>query len=196
MIFLIISDALKNSTKNSLQKEEQVCDPCASLGKGSSNDLISDGFDVHKGFLSSKHACRATPQLADHLEMQPSASIEWHHRDASNPSTSQPNYSSFPKSAKVFMDAIKKNRSFQKILRSKLIQIEAKIEENKKLKERVKILRDFQATCKRRTGRALSQKKDSRVQLISRKKSWPSKDSKVSCSIVFQHRSLLSVYLV
>ncbi|PON35931.1 Octamer-binding transcription factor [Trema orientale] len=173
------NDALINSTENFLEKEEKVHDAHLSLEKGSYSDLIIDRIDVCKGFSSSENACQTTSQLGHHEEMQPSASIEWHHRDPSDPSTSQPNYSSFPKSAKVFMDAIKKNRSFQKILRAKLIQIEAKMEENKKLKERVKILRDFQANCKRRTGRALSQKKDSRVQLISRKKLWPSKDSKV-----------------
>ncbi|XP_059645652.1 uncharacterized protein LOC132287150 isoform X2 [Cornus florida] len=75
--------------------------------------------------------------------------------------------SRFPKSALVFIDAIKKNRSCQKFLRSKLIQIEARIEENQKLKDRVKILKDFQFACRRKTGRALSQKKDARVQLIS-----------------------------
>nr|XP_023919208.1 uncharacterized protein LOC112030773 isoform X2 [Quercus suber] len=88
--------------------------------------------------------------------------------------------SSFPKSALLLMDAIKKNRSSQKFIRSQLVNLEARIEENKKLKERVKILKDFQASCKKRTGRALSQRKDPRVQLISVKKSLVSKDSKVN----------------
>ncbi|XP_024022157.1 uncharacterized protein LOC21400403 isoform X2 [Morus notabilis] len=167
------NDALKNFS----EKQEQVC--CMSPQKKASNDLVVDTFDVCKGLLDSQFACQTTHLLDDHLEEPPSTSIEWHQTDSSKPSTSEPSYSSFPKSAKVFMDAIKKNRSFQKSLRSKLIQIEAKIEENKKLKERVKILKDFQINCKRRTGRALSQKKDSRVQLISVKKSLPSKDSKV-----------------
>jgi myb proto-oncogene protein len=61
-----------------------------------------------------------------------------------------------------------------------LIQLEARIEENKKLKEHVKILKDFQASCRKITGRALSQKKDPHVQLLSAKKSWASKDTKVS----------------
>lgn len=153
--------------------------------KKPSNDLVVDTFDVCKGLLDSQFACQTTHLLDDYLEEPPSTSIEWHQTDSSKPSTSEPSYSSFPKSAKVFMDAIKKNRSFQKLLRSKLIQIEAKIEENKKLKERAKILKDFQINCKRRTGRALSQKKDSRVQLISVKKSSPSKDSKVSSQSCF-----------
>ncbi|XP_071903435.1 uncharacterized protein [Coffea arabica] len=67
----------------------------------------------------------------------------------------------------AFVDAIKKNRSCQKLIRSKLLHIETRIEELKKLKERVKILKDFQATCRKRVGQALSQKKDARVQLIS-----------------------------
>lgn len=82
------------------------------------------------------------------------------------------------------MDAIKKNRSCQRFLRSKLVQIEAKIAQNKKLKDAVKILKDFQVNCRKITGRALSQKKDPRVQLTSVKKSSASKDAKVSCSII------------
>ncbi|PIA39506.1 hypothetical protein AQUCO_02600156v1 [Aquilegia coerulea] len=77
-------------------------------------------------------------------------------------------------------NAIKKNRSFQKLVMRNLIHIEAKIEENKKLKERIKILRDFQVSCKRRAGRALSQKKDPRIQLISACKPRKSSVSKVN----------------
>lgn len=47
------------------------------------------------------------------------------------------------------------------------MQIESRMEELKKLTERVKILKDFHVTCKKRTGRALSRKKDARLQLIS-----------------------------
>ncbi|GER54419.1 myb domain protein 4r1 [Striga asiatica] len=50
---------------------------------------------------------------------------------------------------------------------ARMIQVEARVEELSKLMERVKILKDFQIACKKRTGRALSQKKDARVQLIS-----------------------------
>ncbi|KAK1429304.1 hypothetical protein QVD17_11510 [Tagetes erecta] len=74
---------------------------------------------------------------------------------------------SFPRSAQAFVEAIKKNRTCQKLIREKLAQISARIEENKKLTERVKMLKDFQTACRQRTGRALSQKKDARVQLIS-----------------------------
>lgn len=77
-----------------------------------------------------------------------------------------PESSGFPKSAQAFVDAIKKNRAFQKLIRSKMIHLEARIEELKKLKDRVKILKDFQVSCRKRTGHALAQKKDTRVQLI------------------------------
>lgn len=89
--------------------------------------------------------------------------------------------SSFPKAGRLFIDAIKKNRSCQKFLRSKLIDIEARIEEIKKLKERVQILKDFQVSCRIRTGRALSQKKDARVQLITARRT--PKESKVVCNL-------------
>ncbi|XP_071901780.1 uncharacterized protein [Coffea arabica] len=49
----------------------------------------------------------------------------------------------------------------------RILTLVVRIEELKKLKERVKILKDFQATCRKRVGQALSQKKDARVQLIS-----------------------------
>nr|XP_010932454.1 uncharacterized protein LOC105053113 isoform X1 [Elaeis guineensis]XP_029122846.1 uncharacterized protein LOC105053113 isoform X1 [Elaeis guineensis]XP_029122847.1 uncharacterized protein LOC105053113 isoform X1 [Elaeis guineensis] len=88
--------------------------------------------------------------------------------------------SQFPKSAKFFVDALKKNRSCQKFIRRKLIEIEAKIEVNKELKERLQCLMDFQVACKRKAGRILSQKKDPRVRLISMRKPTTIKDSKAS----------------
>lgn len=79
-------------------------------------------------------------------------------------------HSQFPKSAQALVDALKKNRSCQKFIRRKLIEIEAKIEENKKLKDRVKCLMDFQVACKKTAGHILCQKKDPRVRLISNQK--------------------------
>lgn len=74
--------------------------------------------------------------------------------------------SGLPKSAQAFLDAIKKNRLCQKYLRSKLMHIESRIEENVKLRNRIKALRGIQFGCKRRTGLELSQKKDAFLQLI------------------------------
>ncbi|KAJ9141518.1 hypothetical protein P3X46_032045 [Hevea brasiliensis] len=120
--------------------------------------------------------------LSDNMEIQPSGYIEQQHSlDACKfSSLGRKDSSSFPKSAQVFIDAIKKNRSCQKFLRKKLAHIEARIEENKKLKERVKILRDFQVSCKKITGRALAQGKDPRIQLISTPRISNSRDSKVN----------------
>lgn len=63
------------------------------------------------------------------------------------------------------------------------MQTEARLEELKKLTERVKILKSFQLTCKKRMGRALSQKRDARVQLISLpKQRFSSKGKKLSAT--------------
>nr|KYP65518.1 Myb-like protein L [Cajanus cajan] len=86
--------------------------------------------------------------------------------------------SNFHPVVQYFIDAIKQNRDLQRFLRSKLIALEAKIEENKQIRNKIKILKDFQASCTRRTGSALSLKKDPLVQLISAKKSTAPKNSK------------------
>ncbi|XP_020258265.1 myb-like protein L, partial [Asparagus officinalis] len=87
-------------------------------------------------------------------------------------------YSQFPKSAQNFVSALKKNRSCQRFIRRKLIEIEAKIEESKRLKERIKCLMDFQLSCKRKIGHIICQKKDPRVRLISMQKQRTSKAMK------------------
>ncbi|KAJ1392018.1 SANT/Myb domain [Sesbania bispinosa] len=86
--------------------------------------------------------------------------------------------SSLPPEALAIFDAIKKNRDLQKFLRNKMIVMEAKIEENKQLMDKLKILRDFEISCSRKTGNALSLKKDPRVQLISARKSFDPNNSK------------------
>ncbi|EOA15694.1 hypothetical protein CARUB_v10006404mg [Capsella rubella] len=91
--------------------------------------------------------------------------------------TCQSESSSFPEAAKAFVNAIQKNRSYQSLLRRKLSEIEATIEQNEKHKKNVKIVKDFEASCKRITKQALSQMKDPRVELISARKSEPASDS-------------------
>ncbi|KAG1368426.1 putative myb-like protein L [Cocos nucifera] len=93
--------------------------------------------------------------------------------------------SQFPKSARFFVDALKKNRSCQKFIRRKLIEIEAKI-----LKERLKCLMDFQVACKKKAGHILSQKKGPRVGLISMQKPRKAKDSEVNI-LTFIHVTLI-----
>uniref|UniRef100_K3ZQN9 Uncharacterized protein n=1 Tax=Setaria italica TaxID=4555 RepID=K3ZQN9_SETIT len=80
------------------------------------------------------------------------------------------NRTGFPKAALLLVDALKKNRACQKLIRRKLINIEAKIEENKDLRDRVKCLLGYQLSCRRSAGRSLSQKEDPRIRLISSRK--------------------------
>jgi len=117
--------------------------------------------------------------LGDNVEIGNSASAEENELDSGRLSTLELDYSSFPKSAQVFIDAIKRNRSCQKFIQNKLIQIEARIEENNKLKDKVKILKDFQFSCRKITGMALSLRKDPRIQLVSARKTSNSKHPKV-----------------
>ncbi|CAN7109258.1 unnamed protein product [Brassica rapa subsp. narinosa] len=71
----------------------------------------------------------------------------------------------------AFVDAIRKNRSYQKFLRTKLGEIEATIEKNEKLQKDVKIIDGFAVSCKRRMKQqAFSQGKDPRFELISTRK--------------------------
>uniref|UniRef100_A0A0D9WVC2 Myb transcription factor n=1 Tax=Leersia perrieri TaxID=77586 RepID=A0A0D9WVC2_9ORYZ len=76
----------------------------------------------------------------------------------------------FPKAALLLVDALKKNRACQKFIRRKMINIEAKIEENKDLRDRVKCLLDYQLSCRKAFGKMLCQKEDPRVRLISSQK--------------------------
>ncbi|XP_037442572.1 uncharacterized protein LOC119311052 isoform X1 [Triticum dicoccoides] len=76
----------------------------------------------------------------------------------------------FPKAALLLVDALKKNRACQKFIRRKMINIEAKIEVNKDLRDRVKCLMDYQYSCRRSFGKVLCQKVDPRVRLISSQK--------------------------
>ncbi|KAM3354951.1 hypothetical protein ACQJBY_025605 [Aegilops geniculata] len=75
-----------------------------------------------------------------------------------------------PKAALLFVDALKKNRACQKFIRRKMINIEAKIEVNKDLRDRVKCLMDYQLSCRRSFSNFLCQKVDPRVRLISSEK--------------------------
>lgn len=125
-------------------------------------------------FVESSNAWEGFPNCVDNsssdnqnVEAQHTNLIEWHKTGVDDTAIVPVKESSFPRSAQAFVDAIKKNRSCQKLLRSKLMHIEARMEEIKKLKDLVKILKGFQVSCRKRTGRALSQKKDARVQLIS-----------------------------
>ncbi|XP_030455408.2 LOW QUALITY PROTEIN: uncharacterized protein LOC115676605 [Syzygium oleosum] len=165
--------------------QKRFCAYDHSNTENSKNGLSSAGSMSNAMPVNIFGGCKVFPdnedthdssQTLNKDEHQPSAFIEWHPPARKQQGLAK--YSSFPKSGQIFVEALKKNRSCQKLIRSKLIQIEARIEEIKKLKERVKILKDFQVSCRQRTGKALSQKKDPRVQLISARKTI--KDSKVN----------------
>ncbi|KAG5229816.1 transcription factor [Salix suchowensis] len=144
---------------------------------------ISDNSLVERNTAcepAAEHDDNATNLLGDNVEIGHAASAEDKELDSGRLSTLELDYSSFPKSAQVFIDAIKKNRSCQKFIRNKLIQIEARIEENNKLKDKVKILKDFQLSCRKITGMALSLRKDPRIQLVSARKTSNSKHPKVN----------------
>jgi len=144
----------------------------------------SDGGELYPVSQDPNEA--ATEELIENIEMQLSDFVESSEPDAGESSRLPHKRLSCPPVVQCFIDAIKKNRDLQRFLRGKLIELEAKIEENKKIRNRIKILKDFQASCNRRTGNVLSLKKDPRVQLISAKKSSASKKSKVSCVMLLQ----------
>ncbi|KAK3013276.1 hypothetical protein RJ639_008266 [Escallonia herrerae] len=165
-------DSLRNGIEDPLQNCEQVGATNIPWEKETSNHLFAGKTNIGEGFPDSVDASfssSVTESSIDGLDgIRPhSGFIDRHALGAGNANALPVRDSGFPKSAQAFIDAIKKNRSCQKFLRSKLIQLEARIEENKKLRQHVKILKDFQVSCRKRTGRALSQKKDARVQLIS-----------------------------
>ncbi|XP_068638678.1 uncharacterized protein [Aristolochia californica] len=104
----------------------------------------------------------------------------WNQTEYSTCSLSvMPLNSSFPESARRFIEAINKNRACQKFVRRKLIEIEAKIAKNKQLMARMKCLMDFQLSCKRRGSRILCQYKDPHITLISLPKDRNLKSGKV-----------------
>ncbi|XP_031259352.1 uncharacterized protein LOC116117469 [Pistacia vera] len=173
------ADTTKSRRKDSLQTPNQVLASSVASENETSNNLFVNRINACEGFPDSEEACNNHHLLKDNVETLPSCSSQWQQSEEYNMSIVSQKDSNFPKSAQVFIDAIKKNRSYQNFIRSKLTQIESRIEENKKLKERVKILKDFQVSCRKITGRALSQKKDPHVQLISSQKLRNSNDPEV-----------------
>lgn len=155
------------------------------------NDSLGKKKQVHASdnepsseILSRSNTCKSFPDQGENLVTLPDSegtqqagdSIDLH--ENSLKPTSQ--LSSFPEAAQAFVEAIRRNRAYQKFLRKKLTEIEAKIEQNEKHQKNVKIVVDFQASCKRITKQALSQGKDPRLQLISTPKCGPRDSSEVT----------------
>jgi myb proto-oncogene protein len=154
-MFARYNDSHKNSTEEHSHSPKQVGPTNIASHKETCSTLCVDDTNMGEEFLD-------TADTSFNPETNPSDSIH-----SENLARTQIKGTVFTECARSFFDAIQKNRTCQKFLRSKLMQIEAKIEENKKLIERVRILKDFQITCRKRIGKALSQKRDARVQLIS-----------------------------
>ncbi|CAL9226100.1 unnamed protein product [Arabidopsis halleri] len=130
--------------------------------------------------LSRSNTCESFPDHGKSAVTVPDSetSIEQlDHLETCQSSLMPATNSGFPEAALAFLDAIRKNRLYQSFLRRKLSEIEATIEQNEKHSKNVKIVKDFQASCKRITKQALSQGKDPRVELISTPKSRPASDS-------------------
>ncbi|PIN22504.1 hypothetical protein CDL12_04778 [Handroanthus impetiginosus] len=162
---------LKDNMEEDLHRPVQVGGTIIDSEKETSNSFI-DRTNAREGFLNCVDTSERTGKKSEACDSaggtRHSDLAVWNEPGGDDDVAGLPVESShFPKSALAFVDAIKKNRSCQKFIRSKMMQMEARIEELNQLKERVKILKDFQVACKKRTGRALSQKKDARVQLIS-----------------------------
>ncbi|XP_048614399.1 snRNA-activating protein complex subunit 4-like isoform X2 [Brassica napus] len=148
------------------------------------NDSLGKKKQVHasdnepsREILSRSNTCESFPDqggkvftLPDSEGTQAGDSVDLHENNATAPLDQS---SSFPEAAQAFVEAIRRNRAYQKFLRKKLTEIEAKIEQNEKHQKNVKIVVDFQASCKRITKQALSQGKDPRLQLISTPKCGP-----------------------
>ncbi|KAJ0105299.1 hypothetical protein Patl1_19700 [Pistacia atlantica] len=177
------ADTTKSRRKDSLQTPNQVLASSVASENDTSNNLFVNRINACEGFPASEEACNNHHLLRDNVETLPSCSIQWQQSEEYNMSIVSQKDSNFPKSAQVFIDAIQKNRSYQNFIQSKLTLIESRIEEqeieNKKLKERVQILKDFQVSCRKITGRPLSQKKDPRVQMILWQKLRNSNDSEL-----------------
>ncbi|KAL0743453.1 hypothetical protein Bca4012_084966 [Brassica carinata] len=134
-----------------------------------SSEILSRSNTCESFLDQGKHAVT----LPDSEGTQAGDSFDLHENSAIAPLEPTRQSSSFPEAAQAFVDAIRRNRAYQKFLRKKLTEIEAKIEQNEKHQKNVKIVVDFQASCKRITKQALSQGKDPRLQLISTPKCGP-----------------------
>ncbi|CAN6885835.1 unnamed protein product [Brassica oleracea] len=146
------------------------------------NDSLGKKKQVHasdnepsREILSRSNTCESFPDQGGKVvtlpdSIQAGVSVDLHENNATAPLDQS---SSFPEAAQAFVEAIRRNRAYQKFLRKKLTEIEAKIEQNEKHQKNVKIVVDFQASCKRITKQTLSQGRDPRLQLISTPKCGP-----------------------
>ncbi|KAK9116161.1 hypothetical protein Sjap_015108 [Stephania japonica] len=173
------SDSLKRNSECSLDKPDLNCGSITTSNPETRKELDEES----PRFEEAPVTPQPRESLADsNLRNQSCSPIEWHCAESYDESTSPSKYSSLcnAKYAQMFIDAIKRNRSCQRFIRGKLIQLEARIEENKKLKERFKLIRDYQVSCKKRIGQPSLLRKDPHIRLIQARKSKNSQTSKVN----------------
>ncbi|PWA72019.1 myb domain protein 4r1 [Artemisia annua] len=159
------NDSTSNGMESSVQRsEKQVCATnIIDLGKESSPNFFVTRNNNRQGFPDSVDRRTANNHILSNVTS--AANVSEGHEPGSE--LVPVGVCGLPPSAQAFFKAIKMNRTYQKFLRDKLIQVEARLEENKKLREHVKFLKGFQVYCRKLTGQALSHNKDPRFQLIS-----------------------------
>ncbi|KAL1554764.1 hypothetical protein AAHA92_15288 [Salvia divinorum] len=160
--------SLKDNFGEFSHRHEQVGATIIDSEKETSNSFV-ERTNAREGFLNCVDTSQPTGKNVEACDNAGGSSdlAEWDETGVDDEAGLPLKTSQFPNSALAFVDAIKKNRLCQKLIRSKMMQVEARMEELGKLIEGVRILKDFQVDSKKRIGRSFSQKKDPRVQLIS-----------------------------
>ncbi|KAK9118572.1 hypothetical protein Scep_016665 [Stephania cephalantha] len=184
------SDSLKRNSECSFDKPDLNCGNITTTNPETRKELDEES----PRFEEAPVTPQTRESVADsNLRNQSCSPIEWHCAESHEESTSPSKYSSLcnAKYAQMFIDAIKRNRSCQRFIRGKLIQLEARIEENKKLKERVKLIRDYQVSCKKRIGQPSLLRKDPHV---NDKKGRASHSGPIENSHVANYRKVLKQY--
>ncbi|PKI59997.1 hypothetical protein CRG98_019585 [Punica granatum] len=75
-----------------------------------SNTVLSGKTDSCRVFPDNKDACDSADSLNNNKDSGPTGLLDWHPLDVDKPSVESYKCSTFPKSAQVFVDAIRKNR--------------------------------------------------------------------------------------
>ncbi|KAG6411125.1 hypothetical protein SASPL_129199 [Salvia splendens] len=160
--------SLKDNFEEFSHTHEQVGATIIDSEKETSNSFV-ERTNAREGFLNCVDTSEPTGKNVEACDNAGGSSdlAEWNETGVDDEAELPLRTSQFPNSALAFVDAIKKNRLCQKLIRSKMMQVEARMEELDKLIEGVRILKNFQVDSKKRIGRSFSQKKDPRVRLIS-----------------------------
>ncbi|XP_039139795.1 snRNA-activating protein complex subunit 4-like isoform X1 [Dioscorea cayenensis subsp. rotundata] len=160
----LVSDSDSDSADEDIDLLRNLQSRFSSAPAGDSSSPLSDTLDSEDESDEDLATLRAIQRRFSQYE---ASQDREEGKEASWDSPRLDLHSRFPKSCECFVEALKKNRACQRFIREKLIEIEAKIEENKNLKERVKCLMEFQMDLRRKTGHIFGQQKDARARLVS-----------------------------